>query len=230
MLAQGLRRTVGTGETVAVGALDLVLGHPRGVVSAAVGHRERLLLLVLVRPAVDEMRGHLAGRDVDDQKSRRAVGQRKHHQVRQVRVDVVANPLRVLPEVSLLPVDPDDRVVVGDAVDEQSAACVGHGADVLGELVPLTVHGGNGQVPLPVEIVGLGQLISCRPADHVVGERARSGPQVLMQTRPRASPALCGDRGVRYPHDRSSLSGVGRLTLGRLAAAAAPFSTGRPER
>ncbi|MFJ2915632.1 hypothetical protein ACIO8F_41130 [Streptomyces sp. NPDC087228] len=64
----------GAGEAVAVGAFYLTFGHPGGVVLVPVGDDGSLLFLVLLRGAVDVVRGHRAGGDVDDQDTRGAVG------------------------------------------------------------------------------------------------------------------------------------------------------------
>lgn len=64
----------GAGEAVAVGAFYLVFGHPAGLVLVPVGDDGCLLVLVLLRGAVDVVRGHRAGGDVADQDARCAVG------------------------------------------------------------------------------------------------------------------------------------------------------------
>ncbi|MFF7350708.1 MULTISPECIES: hypothetical protein [Streptomyces] len=65
---------LGAGEAVPVGAFDLVLGHPGGVVGVPVGDDGGLLVLVLGGGSVDVVGGHGAGRDVDDQEADGAVG------------------------------------------------------------------------------------------------------------------------------------------------------------
>lgn len=93
------------GETVTVSPLDPRLCHPGGVVVVPVGDDCGLLFLVSCCATVDEVRCHLAGRHVDDQDRLRAVGQLEYVQVRQVGLNVVADPLGILLPVDFLGVD-----------------------------------------------------------------------------------------------------------------------------
>jgi hypothetical protein len=98
---------------------------------------------------------------------------------------VVADPLRVLLGVDLVRIDADRLcVLVGDAVDEQPAASVGHRRDVLGQFVEAAVARRLRQLLLPVQVVGLGEVSLGGLLDHVEGKWARRGTKVLVQSRP----------------------------------------------
>lgn len=131
------------------------------------------------------MRCHLAGWHIDDQDRLRPVGQLEYVQVRQVGLDVVADPLGVLLPVDLVGGDArqDGRLVL-DPEDDQPAAGVGHGGDVLGELVPPAIPGRLGKHLLPVQVVGLLQVVGRGLADHVEGERTGRASEVFVQSCP----------------------------------------------
>lgn len=173
------------GEAVAVGALDLMLRHPGGMVVVPIGDNRGLLILVLGGGAVHQVRCHLTGRHIDDQDGLRSIGQLKHVQVRQVWVDVVADPLCVLLQVGFLGVYAQQagRLVLY-AIDDQTTTGVRHGRDVLGELVPTTIPGRLRERLLPVQVVELVQVAVRGPADHVEGERPGWASEMLVNSCP----------------------------------------------
>lgn len=186
-LAEGVVGLRGAGEAVAVGAFELVLGHPRGVVAVAVGGDGGLLVLVAGGGAVDQVRGHGAGRDVGYQHAAGAVGrgERREGEAGQVGVDVVADPLGVLLRVHLGRVDAGQfaRGVL-DPEDDQAAAGVGHRGDVLGQFVPPSLARGLGKVFLPVQVVGLRHAAGSSLGDHAEVQRAGRQTEVLVQSCP----------------------------------------------
>lgn len=128
------------GETVPERERDLVLGHVVGVVAVPEGCVEGGPVLVLLLPSVEEVRRHLAGGDVDDQDVLATAVCRRELEVAHAAhggLQMDAQPLAQLLVVDRVQVDADHLDGVADAVDEQTAAGVGHSGDVLGELVPL---------------------------------------------------------------------------------------------
>jgi hypothetical protein len=131
----GLRRVLAR-EAFPVGGRDLGLGHVGGVVPVPEGRVERRLVLLL--PAVVEVRCGLTGGDVDGQDILSAAVGRRQLEVADPAhggLQVDTQPLAELLVVDGGEVDADHVDGVADAVDEQPTTSVGHRGDVLGELV-----------------------------------------------------------------------------------------------
>jgi ethanolamine transporter EutH len=112
------------GEAVPVGERYLVLGHVIGVVAVPVGRVEGGLVLVLLLPSVEEVRRHLAGRDVDDQDVLAAAVGRRELEVNAAHggLQMHAQPLAQLLVIDLVQVDALHVCGVADAVDEETGA------------------------------------------------------------------------------------------------------------